>query len=73
MGGLERKRGRVREHPVRKTIGFRQKHLPITGNFYGFTLPPTTLNPNWRVQLEGYGGPDLDDNFFQLFSILFIV
>jgi hypothetical protein len=43
-----------------KKIFFWQKHL-LTLNFYGSTLPPTSLNPDRRrVQHERYGGSNPD-------------
>ena len=63
--------GWVRKHVVTKKIDFWQKH-PLTSSFYGSPPPPTSLGPNRQAQHEGYGGPDLGEKSFQLFSIFIV-
>jgi len=64
-------RGRVGEHRVRKIIDFWQKRSLIC-DFYGSPPPPTSLGSDIRVRREGYGGPDLGEKSFQLFSIFIV-
>jgi len=59
------------EGVVRKEIAFWQKHSR-TCDFYESTLPPSPLDPDKRVQREGYGGPNPGEKCFQLFSIFIV-
>ena len=51
-----------------KNNSFLQKQS-LTHSFYGFPPPLTFLDPDRWVQCEGYGGPNLGEKIFQLFSI----
>ena len=54
-----------------KNNWFRQK-LPLTLKFYGSPSPPTSLGSDTRVRREVYGGFNLGELGFQLFSILIV-
>ena len=54
-----------------KTITFWQKYL-LTYDFYGSPSPPTFHDPDKWVRREGYGGPNVGEKKFQLFSIFIV-
>jgi hypothetical protein len=51
-----------------KRISFWQNHPPNCGLYESSTLSFSPLYDKW-VRHEGYGGPDLHEKHFQLFSI----
>ena len=56
---------------VKKVIHFCLKYF-LTRSFYGSPLPPILLGPDIRVQREGYDEPNLNNKYFQLFSIFIV-